>query len=131
MQSEEVANKCHINRGPLCQYKEFEDMGEAYHRAYLAYMEITKGGTLINNEECVKGTINKLYWTSKAIIDEIDDVKDNTLKFIFLGVTIGILFLIALFLFLLYIKRQKSAASEIERESLGTEEDVEEINKDT
>jgi len=89
-------------------------MGLEYYKAYVAYMTLTRGATLIDNEDCVKETINKEYWTVKALLDNLLDVPDNTLKFIFLGGAIAFLFVVSLVLFLIYIKRQYKTTDEVE-----------------
>lgn len=97
-------------------------MGDDYYRAYVAFMEITRGGALVNNEECVKNTINRAYWKSRELLNG-PEPKDNTVKFIILGAAIVVILLAAVVIFIIYVVRRKSetASTEIE-ESLAWDE---------
>eukprot|EP00826_Nyctotherus_ovalis_P038651 TRINITY_DN3633_c0_g2_i14.p1 TRINITY_DN3633_c0_g2~~TRINITY_DN3633_c0_g2_i14.p1 ORF type:complete len:112 (-),score=31.75 TRINITY_DN3633_c0_g2_i14:89-424(-) len=90
-------------------------MGNDYHRAYVAYMEITRGGAFINNEGCVKDTINRAYWKSRAFLDK-PEPKDNTVKFIILEAAIAVILLAAVVIFIIYVVRRKSETADIEIE---------------
>ena len=40
-------------------------MPTSFHKAVVAYMEMTRGQNLFNNTDCVKEVLNKQYWSSK------------------------------------------------------------------
>ena len=87
-------------------------MGLEFFRAYVVYMEMTKGVMLRDNMDCVKEIINKDYWEAKKEVDKADNVKDNKVKFIILAIVILAMFAIALVLFICYIIKQRKSKEE-------------------
>ena len=108
---DEIGDKCHVSKGPLCVYKKFEDMGDDFLRAYMAFTELTRGPLLKNNEDCVRKVINRLYWKANDKINGSEEEEDGQAKYIFLAGAIVVVFITALILFTLYFKRQIASES--------------------
>ncbi len=79
---------------------------------------MTRGAIFIDNEDCVKNVINKLYWDSMAAIKKEEESEENTGKYVFLAIAIIVVFLVALTLFIIYFKRQREAQGEETTEGL-------------
>jgi len=124
VKNDALATKCHVKKGPLCMYKKFEDMGDDFYKAYVAYMKAMRGASFLNNEDCVKKIINKVYWDSVDALkkEEDDDDEDSAAKYVFLAVAIIVVFITALILFIIYFKKRREEAGEGETtEGLTTE----------
>lgn len=84
--------------------KALEDMGTEFYRAYIAYHDMTEYTRFANNTDLIKDTVNSLYWNiKKKIVD--DDNKFGL--YLFLGIAIGAVFVIAILLLVIYFKRRK------------------------
>lgn len=94
--------KCHISRGIFCKYS--NDMPKEFYQAYIAYMNVTRGVNYLDNLECVKKTINLEYWT---FFDKAADEDESRFGlYLFLGIAIGAVFVIAILLLVIYLKRK-------------------------
>ncbi len=110
---------CHIKRGPLCLNKKIDDMPLEFFKAYVSYMKMTQPALFINNTECVSNIYTKLYWTSIDKINEADSDEDKFGLYLFLGIAIGAVFVIAILLLVIYFKRRKSDEDEAEETTTG------------
>ena len=101
------AKDCNIARGVFSLTK--SDLTIDYARAYKAYILMTQGAITVDNEECVKKSISKMYWDAVAKVDA-EDVEDEDQfgLYLFLGIAIGAVFVIAILLLVIYFKRRKS-----------------------
>jgi len=95
-------------------------MPMAFFHAFIAYMNMTQGPNFYDNEVCVKTLYNSLYWTAvkKVNDEEADEDDDKFGLYLFLGIAIGAVFVIAILLLVIYFKRRK------------TDEDEEETSKE-
>ena len=62
------------------------------------------GTKFLFNQECVKQTINKDYWY--AVKQAEDDDESRFGLYLFLGIAIGAVFVIAILLLVIYFKRK-------------------------
>ena len=74
-------------------------------------MELSRGPVFQENEQCVKDTINKMYWDAMDSIKK-EEGDGNTGKYLFLGIAIVVMFAVALTLFVIYFKRQREDQAE-------------------
>lgn len=109
--ADSAEQKCHISEdeGVLCMYKnKIENMGKEYASAYVAFYEGTQFSKYAENPEYIKLTINKKYWDAKKSSEE--DSKFGL--YLFLGIAIGAVFVIAVLLLVIYFKRRKGDDTE-------------------
>lgn len=106
----------------MCTYKKFQDMGSSFYKAYVSYTRLTRGAILVNNEDCVKKVVNKLYWDSWDEVKKTEGDAEGQGKYIFLAVAIVVVFITALVLLTLYYKRQIAAHEAKEGYTLDTTE---------
>ena len=85
-------------------------MGEEYDRAYIIYMRMARNALYIDNEPCAKAVINAPYWDALERVQK-NEKEVGTGKYIFLGVAIGVIFVLALVLFIRYYQKQLGAPS--------------------
>jgi len=52
----------HISCGVFCITKDPEQLSTEFYKAYIAYTKMTNWASILNNDECVKSTVNNLYW---------------------------------------------------------------------
>ncbi len=105
--------KCHISKGPLCLSKPIAEMGKTYYQALVAYYKATKWVALYNTEECMMNALEAEYvYAFKQIGSDDDD--DQFGLYLFLGIAIGAVFVIAILLLVIYFKRRQSDDSEAE-----------------
>ena len=78
-------------------------MGNEFYNAYIAYHELTGYQRYINNTQLIKETVNSVYWAIKSKVS--DDDKFGL--YLFLGIAIGAVFVIAILLLVIYFKRKK------------------------
>ena len=78
-------------------------MGNEFYKAYIAYHELTGYQRYLNNTSLIKETVNSMYWTIKNKVG--DDDKFGL--YLFLGIAIGAVFVIAILLLVIYFKRRK------------------------
>lgn len=95
-------------------------MGIGYYKAYSTYMELMGRPMLQDNPECVKKSINTIYWKAQDAIQRASGDQNQT-KYIILSVAIGIVFVLSLVLFTIYFKRKGNDESETSEQL--TEED--------
>ena len=77
-------------------------------------MNMTQSATFYENPEYVRTIYNSLYWSAmkKIMNDDADDDKFGL--YLFLGIAIGAVFVIAILLLVIYFKRRKSDEDETE-----------------
>ena len=114
MNMENARKNCHIAKGPLCLYNKLENMPVEYFKAYIAYMNMTKGYSFQDNPECVKKMINKVYWKGIEILNDVEDVGESNVVVI-LCIVAGV-FVVAIVLFIMYFRT--SGHKENEEEGL-------------
>jgi len=86
-----------------------------FFKAYKAYIDMTQSINVYDNNDCVKKTFNTLYWTAvDKINEEEEDDEDKFGLYLFLGIAIGAVFIIAILLLVIYFKRRKSDEDEAE-----------------
>ena len=94
-----------------------------FFKAYVAYVKVTQPNSIDfdkDNEKCVKSTFNRLYWTAIDMIENEDD-EDKSGLYLFLGVAIGAVFVIAILLLVIYFKRRNTEEEESEETTKGAE----------
>ena len=89
-------------------------MSLEFYKAYIAYMKMTQPAAFINNEECVSTIYTNVYWTAVNKVKEAEDDEDKFGLYLFLGIAIGAVFVIAILLLVIYFKRRKSDEEETE-----------------
>jgi len=52
----------HISCGVFCITKGPEERSTEFYKAYIAYIKMTNWASILNNDDCVKSTVNNLYW---------------------------------------------------------------------
>lgn len=105
---------CHVKRGPLCINAKVDDVSTDFYKAYVAYTRLTQDANYYNNTECVRKIYNSLYWTALDKIKEAEGEDDKFGLYLFLGIAIGAVFIIAILLLVIYFKRRKSDEDESE-----------------
>ena len=105
------AKSCHISKGVFCMNKPIDEMPISFFMAYVAYIKATQAVALLENPPCVDTIYNSLYKTALKKIDENDD-DDKFGLYLFLGIAIGAVFVIAILLLVIYFKRRKSDEEE-------------------
>jgi hypothetical protein len=99
------SQKCHFEAGPLCMYKNVDDMSVSWAKAYIAFTDFSDYSKYVDNPEFVKNTMNKLYY---QILDKALSEEDSKFGlYLFLGIAIGAVFVIAILLLVIYFKRRK------------------------
>ena len=93
--------------------KAIDDMPMTFFRAYVAYVKATQAISLLKNPPCVDTIYNSLYKMSVQKIAEDDD-DDKFGLYLFLGIAIGAVFVIAILLLVIYFKRRKSDDEDVE-----------------
>jgi hypothetical protein len=76
-----------------------------FAKAYTAFSDAKGSAEYVNNTECVKSMYNSLYWKA---IDAIGADEDNVGLYLFLGIAIGAVFVIAIILLVIYFKNRKT-----------------------
>lgn len=79
-------------------------MSQEFYKAYVAYLDLTTGPKFMFNQDCVKQTINKDYFY--AVNQIADDDESRFGLYLFLGIAIGAVFVIAILLLVIYFKRK-------------------------
>eukprot|EP01022_Parablepharisma_sp_SALTPOND_P016478 TRINITY_DN241_c0_g1_i1.p1 TRINITY_DN241_c0_g1~~TRINITY_DN241_c0_g1_i1.p1 ORF type:complete len:468 (+),score=34.89 TRINITY_DN241_c0_g1_i1:878-2281(+) len=105
---------CHVKRGPLCLYKKADDMPLEFYKAYIAFIKVTQPVSVMENDECVRAIYNNLYWKAQDKIKESEDEEDKFGLYLFLGIAIGAVFVIAILLLVIYFKRRKADEDDLE-----------------
>jgi hypothetical protein len=99
-------------KGVFCLPKAFDSMSLEFYKAYVAYNDITRGTKFAFNQDCVKKTINKDYWFAHDKASDDDESKFGL--YLFLGIAIGAVFVIAILLLVIYFKRKGEDDEETE-----------------
>ncbi len=97
---------CHVSRGPLCVYKKVEEMPLEFHRAYVAYMNATRGAIYYQNPACVKSMVDRVYWMARDAIEK-GGVKSSESNIVLILIVVGSTFVIGFVLLTLYYKQYK------------------------
>lgn len=108
MKSQIGLNKCHVLRGVLCLNVEHSKMSEEYAKAYVAYANFSNYHMFVDNEACVKTIYNKLFWTAMDKLYGSGAEDDTFGLYLFLGIAIGSVFIIAILLLVIYFRRRKT-----------------------
>jgi len=82
-----------------------DDMPSDFANAFKAYSDARNSAEYVNNTECVKKMYNSLYWKA---VDVIEGDSDNVGLYLFLGIAIGAVFVIAIILLVIYFKNRKT-----------------------
>ena len=99
--------ECHVLRGIFSMTK--KGLTLDYAKAVRAYYIATTGAIIVENADCVKKSINRLYWDSdKMVKDAEEEEEDQFGLYLFLGIAIGAVFVIAILLLVIYFKRRKN-----------------------
>jgi hypothetical protein len=100
--SNKLNETCHILSGPFCKFKSDDNMPIEYYKALVAVMELSQGSNYKFNADCAKQTVNKDYWVT---VDKASTESRFGL-YLFLGIAIGAVFVIAILLLVIYFKRK-------------------------
>ncbi len=79
-----------------------------YAKAVRASYKAMMGAQIVDNPECVQKSINRYYHDSIKKIGNEEDEEDQFGLYLFLGIAIGAVFVIAILLLVIYFKRRKS-----------------------
>lgn len=77
-------------------------MSGEFHKANVAYLNVTKGANYINNPKCVKDSLHKVYWVSLGYSLEILDISD-LIGFVIAAIVLTILVIIGVII--IFIKK--------------------------
>ena len=78
---------------------------------------MTMSTAFFDNPACVKTIYNGVYWTALDKISDADSEDDKFGLYLFLGIAIGAVFVIAILLLVIYFKRRKTDEDETEEAS--------------
>lgn len=84
----------HVSCGVFCITEDPAKLPIEYYKAYMTYMKLTNWAALIDNQPCVKATVNRLYWDADKKVNG-DGGGSSTNIFIYVGIGAGALVLVA------------------------------------
>lgn len=107
---QEAAQQCHILSGPMCLSKQFSEMSTEYYKALIAFTKVTQSAALIDAETYIKATFMRNYYDALDKANSSDGDKFGL--YLFLGIAIGAVLVIAILLLVIYFKKSKSEDDE-------------------
>ncbi len=107
-------SSCHVSRGPLCLNTAVDSMSLDLAKAFVAYQNMTQSTQYMYNPECVRKIYNSVYWSAMDKISADTDSDDKFGLYLFLGIAIGAVFVIAILLLVIYFKRRNNGEDESE-----------------
>ncbi len=81
-------------------------------KAIVAYTNSSNYELITDNDACVRTIFNNAYWSALKIVYPGDDSEDGFGLYLFLGIAVGAVFVIAVLLLVIYFKRRKTDESE-------------------
>eukprot|EP00830_Metopus_es_P002234 TRINITY_DN119_c0_g1_i1.p1 TRINITY_DN119_c0_g1~~TRINITY_DN119_c0_g1_i1.p1 ORF type:complete len:429 (-),score=79.43 TRINITY_DN119_c0_g1_i1:6-1193(-) len=107
---QEAAQLCHILSGPMCLSKKFSEMPSEYFKALVAFTKVTQSAALIDDQAYIKATFMRNYYDALDKVNSSDTDKFGL--YLFLGIAIGAVLVIAILLLVIYFKKSKSEDDE-------------------
>lgn len=101
--------ECHVSLGPFCRNDVFTEMTEEYLKAYIAHAELHHPTLALDNED-IKKMLYPDYVAAKAALGDASD-EDRFGLYLFLGIAVGAVLVIAVLLLIIYLKRRGSEDS--------------------
>lgn len=109
---ETQAHTRHVSCGVFCVTEDPSKLSTGYYRAYMTYMKMTNWAALLENEPCVKSTINKLYWDADEKVNG-GGGGSSTNIFIYVGIGAGALVVAAVVVVIVICCKRKRDSGDI------------------
>ena len=80
----------HVSCGVFCITEHPEKLSIDYYKAYITYVKMTNWASIHENEDCVKSTINRLYWEAVKKVEAEED-ESQILFYLLIGAGAAVL----------------------------------------